>query len=46
MPAPMLVQLHPEGQHEVQDNGRAEGHEGGVDEVFPDAARREIELFS
>jgi hypothetical protein len=42
----MLVQFHPKGQYEVQDNGGAEGHESGVDEVFPDAARREIELFS
>ena len=42
----MLVQIHPERQYKVQDNGWTEGHEGGVNEVFPDAARREIELFS
>ena len=40
------MQLHPESKHKVQDNGRAEGHESGIDEVFTDTASREIELFS
>jgi len=41
----MLVQFHPECQDKIQNNGRAESHESGVDEVFPDAAGRKIELF-
>jgi hypothetical protein len=32
----IVFHVHPEGQEYVDDNGRAHGQAGDVDEIFPD----------
>ncbi len=46
MAAPVLAQLHPEGQHQVDDDRRAKGKKGSIDEVQSDAAGRNAKLLS
>lgn len=46
MPPEVLPYFHPESHHEVKDDRRPESKEGGVDKIKPDAAGREMKLFS
>lgn len=46
MPSEVLPYLHPESQHEINDDGRPESKEGGVNKIKTDAAGREMKLFS
>ena len=42
----MLPEVEPEGEEEVYEHGRAEGGEGKIDKIKPDAAGGHADLFS
>ena len=46
VPPEVLPYFHPESQHQVNDDRRSESKERGVDKIKPDAACREMELFT
>jgi hypothetical protein len=42
----MLADIHDKGQGKIDNDGRPEGDEGGVNEEQPDAGRRHSKLFT
>jgi len=42
----MFPELHPEGQHQIQDNRRAKSQERSVYEVKANAAGRKMQLLT